>query len=223
MVYSHHDIRQCLDHSWRSLPRPTAVHVSCVANDLVNTVTEWTQANWQTSPDYARVEKAAQGVTNSYPEYTRLGVDRWLSLIAAHQDSQRPACVIDCGTAITIDGLQADGQHIGGIILPGLGLMQESLYATAASLGESRGRLSSESQAGLAQSTEEGIISGCRLAAAGAIEMIRRKLQEKYADAVDYVITGGDAEIIMADLPCNPRHEPHLVLQGLAIIAGADS
>lgn len=223
MIYTRTELAQELDLYWQSLPRPKQVHVSCVADrPVVDALTAWTETHWQVQPQFAKVRKSAHGVINSYTDHTRLGIDRWLALIAVHNDVHNTACVIDCGTAITMDGLHADGRHMGGIILPGLELMRESLYTKSSALARPENPVSTDKRAALAQSTEQAVDSGCRLAAAGAIERVKRSMEEKCTAAVDYIITGGDAEIIMPELSFRPRHEPHLVLQGLAVEAGVD-
>lgn len=224
MTYTRTKLAQDLDKYWQSLPRPQQVHVSCVADsEVIDALTAWIENHWQVQPRFAEVRESAHGVVNSYTDHTRLGIDRWLAMIAVHNDAHNTACVIDCGTAITLDGLHADGRHMGGIILPGLELMRESLYATSPAISGSHNPVPSDIRAGLAQSTEQAVDSGCRMAAVGAIELVKRSMEEKCNAAVDYLITGGDAKIIMPELSFRPRHEPHLVLQGLAIEAGVDS
>jgi len=76
------------------------------------------------------VSKAAQcGVRNGYAEPAQLGTDRWLALIAAYAHMKRaiqtsgdtayPQLVVMAGTALTIDALTADGEFLGGVIVPG--------------------------------------------------------------------------------------------------------
>ncbi|HKK16421.1 MAG TPA: type III pantothenate kinase [Gammaproteobacteria bacterium] len=222
-TYNRQEVRQCLDRNWHAFNRPQQVNVSCVADaTVIDALTAWTGEHWQLQPQFARVEKTAHGVTNSYEDHTRLGIDRWLAMIAVHRDRHTAACVIDCGTAITIDGLLANGQHMGGVIVPGLDLMRKSLYAMSPAVRAQNTDVKPV-LCGLARSTEAAVMSGCRLAAAGAIEMVSRSLQEEFDGAVEFIITGGDAGVLMPELTCNPRHEPHLVLQGLAISAGVDA
>lgn len=219
-AYRRLDMKQCLDQNWQSLSAPARVNVSCVADPaVIDALTAWTEQHWKLRPQFARVEKAAHGVTNSYADHTRLGIDRWLALVAVHHDRHGTACVIDCGTAITIDGLQADGQHMGGVILPGLDLMRESLYNTSPAV-RPRGTNEVTAVSGLAQSTEQAVVTGCHHAAVGAIERVGRFIENQHGGRVEYIITGGDAQILIPALTCHPRHEPHLVLQGLAIAAG---
>ena len=69
----------------------------------------------------------AAGVRNAYRDPAQLGVDRWLAIVAAHRDPGGACCVVDVGTAATIDAVRGDGQHLGGFIVPGPDLMVGSL------------------------------------------------------------------------------------------------
>ena len=64
------------------------------------------------------------GVTHCYSIHSRLGIDRWLGLVAAHHCIKGPAMVVDAGTAVTLDCIAEDGTHQGGMIVPGLSMMK---------------------------------------------------------------------------------------------------
>ena len=66
-------------------------------------------------------------MTSGYRDPERLGVDRWLALIAARERSKQPTVIVDAGSACTIDLLDSEGRHLGGYILPGLTAMGEAL------------------------------------------------------------------------------------------------
>ena len=85
---------------------------------------------WDLQPEYIRVTKRACGVTNAYDVAADLGVDRWAALVGAHQGSSGPVCIVDCGTAITIDALSPAGEHLGGLIMPGITMLAELLVRT---------------------------------------------------------------------------------------------
>ncbi|MBN8430477.1 type III pantothenate kinase [Microbulbifer salipaludis] len=78
---------------------------------------------------FARVRAECGGVRCAYRDTSRLGVDRWLAVLAAFRRDPSPALVVDCGSAVTLDLLGAGGEHLGGYIVPGLGLMRRALYA----------------------------------------------------------------------------------------------
>ena len=167
-------------------------------------------------PEIATASAVCCGVTNAYAEPGRLGVDRWLALIAANAVSGGIRVVVDCGTAVTVDVLDAEGRHLGGQILPGLGLMHRCL------VGNTRVDVSFVSPAGLLGSDTEGCVaSGIHHAVAALIDRVGgHSGSDEKAAAV--IMTGGDAEAIAVMMNVTTEIRPHLVLEGLALWAGLD-
>ena len=117
---------------------------------------------------FASVPQLA-GVRNGYRNPAQLGCDRFAAAIGAHALEPGKALVVaTCGTATTIDALSADGDFLGGMILPGLGLMASSLARNTAQLPQIAA--SGAVPAGFADNTDDAILSGCLSAQAGAIE-----------------------------------------------------
>lgn len=150
------------------------------------------------------------GVTNSYAEPHRMGVDRWLAMLAAKHDRAEPVAVVDAGTALTIDLVSATGQHEGGYIIPGVGLMERSLLRDT-----QRVRFDEDAPATLAPGTSTAgcVRSGLWVAAFGSVQLV---LQRHPHHRV--VVTGGDGQALMS-LGINGEWRPHLVLEGLALTA----
>src|SRR5690606_40574629 len=112
-----------------------------------------------------RVEARWRGLHCAYAQPERLGVDRWLALLAAHHDAPAaPALVISAGTALTVDRLDPAGRHRGGVIAPGLAAMREGLFAAAPGLA---GFDQGQAGAGMATDSADAIASGCLQAALG--------------------------------------------------------
>lgn len=172
-------------------------------------VLEFTQAcerQWHMSPSYAHSTMQHGGVINAYGnDSATLGVDRWLGLLAAREMSG-DVCVVDCGTAVTLDVLRSDGQHLGGYILPGLAMMSGALLRETA-----RVRFNAEGSVALAlgRSTSEGVKNG---AMAAIVSLIERVTAEQHARLV---LTGGDAGSISPLLRIQHAVEPELLLYGL--------
>lgn len=166
---------------------------------------------------FARSEKSACGVTNSYAQPRRMGVDRWVAMIGAWGEFRAACLVIDAGTAVTLDALDADGKHLGGQILPGVALMTEALAQGTSDIPATRpGSL--QSSRGLdmfADDTHGAVVHGALNAVVGAAERARRALRGAELDP-RLILTGGDASRILGSLDGEPIHRPHLVLQGLA-------
>jgi len=169
---------------------------------------------------FIRSEGVACGVTNGYHQPERLGVDRWVALIGARASCDSACVIVDAGTAITIDALNADGHHLGGQILPGLVLMAEALEENTSDLPSLSDRLSDAiGNADLfANSTSAAISRGVVGAAVGAIELALRGLRKDGLDPA-LLITGGDADLINGLLGEAAQLRPDLVLEGLACLA----
>ena len=172
-----------------------------------------------TDVHFARAGKAAYGITNSYKQPRRLGVDRWVAMIGARAELRGAICIVDAGTAVTIDALDKDGQHLGGQILPGLQLMASALGKDTSDIGASARtpRNPGNRIQMFARSTSAATYNGSLSAVCGAVERAVRAMRaEGFRPKI--VLTGGDASRILKQLDGNVLHRPHLVLQGLAFI-----
>jgi len=114
---------------------PDSIHVSNVAGDgLLPNLDAWSCRQWQMKPVSVRAQPAFAGLVNGYDDPATFGVDRWAALIGARCLHDGALCVIDSGTATTVDVVRADGRHIGGAILPGIYTMRRSLGKYTAAL-----------------------------------------------------------------------------------------
>ena len=166
---------------------------------------------------FAHAEKAGYGVTNSYRRPRRIGVDRWVALIGARAEFKSAVCVVDAGTAVTIDAVDRAGKHLGGLIIPGLALMATSLHLNTGEIPLVKtARKPTASGSGLFANTTDGAVqNGARAAVTGAIERAAKALRAAGLRP-KLVLTGGDASRILKEIDGNVLHRPHLVLQGLA-------
>jgi len=210
---------------WKGIYHPRRLAVSCVsANQLLELVQAVARELWL-DIDIILVKPQAQafGVINAYRQPEKLGIDRWLSLVAVWGQYHSPACIVDCGTAITVDLIDADGRHQGGLISPGLTLMKKSLGLGTEALPFSEpnqvfGRASSLPMTpvspSLADFTEAAICNGTLMAAIGLIEHVLAK-QPEYSQLI---LTGGDAELVAGQLDVASIVDPDLVLRGLLCV-----
>ena len=166
---------------------------------------------------FARSEREACGVVNSYRQPRRLGVDRWVAMIGARAEFTAPCLIVDAGTAVTLDALNADGRHLGGQIIPGVRLMAASLASETSDIPVVQRQASGSGGAMdmFGNTTAAAVGQGALNAVAGAIERALRILREQGGDP-EVVLTGGDASRILRSLDDAVHHRPHLVLQGLA-------
>lgn len=164
-----------------------------------------------------RAQSTCAGVRNGYAQAAQLGSDRFASLIGArHLFPDQRLLVVTCGTATTIDALEADGRFIGGMIAPGLGTMANSLAMNTALLPSVATAIREHV---FADNTHDAIISGCLSAQVGAIAQAMAQRQNPPARCV---LSGGAAPYIVPHLPFACDAVDNLVLLGLhASVAGA--
>lgn len=204
--------------AWKELETPARVLVSSVAGgDYDKSVHTWVKRRWKLAPEFLRSSKAQCGVTNAYKEPERLGNDRWAYLLAARAASRAPTIIVDCGTAITVDALAADGRHLGGLIAPGMELMASSLTSKAPCI-EILDR-ENHDIALLGSSTEVGVTGGVLYTAVSLVDRVFQDLRSELGNSARLVITGGDAERILPLLTAKPLLETEMVLKGLAVFA----
>jgi type III pantothenate kinase len=159
------------------------------------------------------------GLKNGYRRPEQLGSDRFASAIGARAlFPNRVLLVVTCGTATTIDLVSADGEFVGGMILPGPRTMAASLAASTAQLPDVAGP--AEFVATFADNTMEAIVSGCIAAQVGAIEHAFAQCLRRHAESdLQCVLAGGAATAIAASLAIPVAHVDNLVLIGLHAIA----
>ncbi len=196
---------------------PLQVWVSSVAGDAFEVaLAAQTQARWSLQPWFARASASAAGITNSYAEPERMGVDRWLAMLAAWQQAAGAVCVVQAGSALTIDFVASSGEHCGGYILPGLDSMQRALLNDTA-----RVRFPSANTQSLepGRSTAEAVHRGILLSQVGAVAVALERMA--HTDAVYFA--GGNGESLARALNREGAvFAPALVLDGLQLLAAAE-
>ncbi len=206
---------------WSHLANPNRVLVSNVSGpDIAKELDVWIKKVWQVNTEYVRSETHGYGVDNAYLDASRLGVDRWMAVVAAWNRYQRyreDICVVDCGTAMTIDGISKSGQHLGGLILPGYTMMQEILVNNTAEINMAR---TTGPSFNFSDSTEQAVNNGCHLAMLATIDRVVNSMKNDSNGQVRCIITGGNAELLIRDLAHEFEHDPDLVLHGLTIFSG---
>ncbi len=211
---------------WRALPAPERVVAASVAGgEREGLLRQWCVAQWGYAPEFLRAGAQAGGVRNAYRRPERLGVDRWAALVAARRSvAQAPVCVLDCGSAVTVDVLDAAGRHRGGWIVPGLSAQRSLLlHATRAlGLGDAAGdqALAGEAELALGCSTEEALEWGSRAAIVALAHEARAAAQRLCGAPAAGFLCGGDAPRLRPALEADWRYRPLLVLAGAALLAG---
>lgn len=150
-----------------------------------------------------------------YDQPSQLGVDRFLSMLAARERWPRErVLLVSIGSALTIDLLEADGAHAGGLIAPSPDAMHRSLASLGPQLAHGASSLNETPPAEFARDTAAGIASGCTFAAIGLIEHCERAAAARGKPPV-LVLTGGGAPALAQHLDTRTTLMPHLVLAGL--------
>jgi type III pantothenate kinase len=207
-----HDEMMALPAQFAKLPTPSKIVISNVAGTRIRSATIRVLEVWPDAPTpFWLVPQDSQcGVTNSYRNPAQLGSDRWAAVIGArHMLGSRPAMVVVCGTATTLDFLSADGLFKGGMIMPGLGLMLRSLHEGTAALPDQDGIFSH-----YPTQTVDAIASGCQHAQAGAIERLYA-LEARNTPEVVCLLSGGSAGTVAPRLTIPFQLHENLVLEGL--------
>ncbi len=203
---------------WGSLERPArAIIVSVAGAEARAGLTSGIWRRWAIEAEFVVSTETACGVRNAYAEPERLGADRWVAMIAARAITGQNCCVVDCGTAITIDALAADGRHLGGVIIPGMRLMREALYRDTQQIPPEDGQTRL-----FGQSTCDAVWGGAAYAVAAAIDGITARMEVVAGDG-PRLLTGGDAGSVSPFLQAPYQWEPDLIFQGLRVIAGPDA
>jgi type III pantothenate kinase len=170
------------------------------------------QLTWEDLPLEVRVE-----------EPSRVGIDRLLNAVAANRlrDAERPAIVVDLGTAGTVDLVAADGAFEGGAILPGTSLAAQALHSGTSSLPDFDIAAVNESVDIVGKSTEAAIAAGLYWGMVGSIGELIERISRQCQPAPQLFVTGGAAEDIVKHLSVAgvpARHVRHMVLSAIQLV-----
>lgn len=201
----------------RRLEPPEAVWLASVRDDAFNAgLSDSLAAAWPGIPVHA-VQTQAEfcGVICAYRNPSRMGVDRWLALLAAREITREPVCVVDAGSAVTLDALDELGRHLGGLILPGMAMARRMIQERTARVRVDE----SFTPAWWADNTSDALNNGTHWAIVSLIERFAAETGRRLAADCRLLLTGGDAPAIMDSLSLHGQYEPHLVLQGLSLVA----
>lgn len=187
--------------------RPTRIVACNVAGETMRQRIDALAVRLGLPLDWLVSTPKACGVTNGYEHPAQLGADRWAALIGARALHQERCIVVMAGTATTIDALDESGRFCGGLILPGLDMMRTALARHTADLPHATGHFRSQPA-----NTDDAIISGAIHATLGAIERLRRTLDE----TAGCLLSGGAAAELAPHLAPPCRQIDNLVLEGLA-------
>ena len=197
---------------------------SVAASDLQKQLESWVNRFLGQQVNWVAVDAVRSGVRNCYEDLAKLGVDRWMAVLGASQfrktsgDENSPVIVIDAGTAVTVELLDIDNHYRGGVILPGLVLMHDSLVGRTQGIDS----VMVDVVGVIGQNTQQCVNSGVRNGLLGAIERVIREICELLGcveSDVLLLLTGGDAGFVNENSNLEFIVLPHLVLNGLVSFA----
>ena len=211
----------CPDHSieplWGELDKPDRIVIANVAGaEIGATLRDWLVRKWQIQAEFVKPQAEAFGVLNGYEDPLKLGVDRWVGLVGLRHHYDLPACLVDCGTAITLDFLDLNGVHRGGLIMPGLLLMRRSLQVGTHGITT----FGNETGHSLGENTGAAIANGLRCAASGFVEQGFSDLVSKCRSQPTLVFTGGDGRSVAERISVPSVYDAGIIVKGLSIVAG---
>jgi type III pantothenate kinase len=186
------NIDKLADGPWAALPKPARMLGCAVAGDAVKRrAEEQMDELWDVPAQWVYATAAEAGLSNGYDHPTRLGSDRWVAMVGAwhrmlRQGPARPMVVVMVGTAVTVEGVDAQGRFLGGFILPGHGIMLRALESGTSGLRVPTGEVRP-----FPTNTSDALTSGGTFAIAGAVERMVQHLRAHSGAEPACFMTGG--------------------------------
>jgi type III pantothenate kinase len=187
------NIDKLSENVWQHITPPHCILGCAVAADAIKRRIQEQMELWDVSPQWVVASESEAGVRNGYDHPTRLGADRWVAMIGAHHrmlshGAPRPLVVVMVGTAVTVEAIDANGKFLGGLILPGHGIMLRALESGTAGLHVPTGEVRE-----FPTNTSDALTSGGTFAIAGAVERMVQHVRSHCNAEPQCVMTGGAA------------------------------
>ncbi len=211
------DLGKALKSAFGGMASPEGIWICSVAEARVNRILGAAcHSFWGHSPSFVESGRRGRCLLNRYDKPQELGVDRWLAMIGAKElYNKRPVVVIDAGTAVTIDYVDARGVFDGGIILPGIASMIYSLNSCTGRIRSTTASAMNERLSWQNRTTREAVENGVMLAVVSAMDGAIRHYKNLAGPDLKLILTGGDAQQLAAATPHETLVAPDLVLIGL--------
>ncbi len=200
--------------------KPERVLIANVAGERMGKLlTRSTKKAFGFKPEFVTSARSFRELTNGYLDPTLLGADRWLAIIGAWTIARAALCVVDAGTAVKVDSVDAGGQHLGGLIAPGIHMMREALLTKTGDIARAAERSSPSMSGVLANNTIGAVSRRAVYALAGMADRAAETVEQNTGTKPRLFFTGGDAAMITAAMRTPGEIVPDLVLRGLAAMA----
>jgi len=216
------NIDRLADEDWKSLPPVTRMLGCIVAGDALRRRVDEQLEIWDLTPSWVVPSASEAGLHNGYDHPTRLGADRWVAMIGAlarmraqtAQAAPRPMVVVMVGTAVTVEAIDAQGHFLGGLILPGHGIMLRALESGTAGLRVPTGEVRE-----FPNNTSDALTSGGTFAIAGAVERMVQHVRAHCKDEPLCYMTGGAGWKMAPSMSVQCELVDSLIFDGLRQIA----
>ena len=213
------NIDKLAEGAWATLAEPRRMLGCVVAGEAVRRRVEEQMEIWDLLPSWVVPSQQEAGLTNGYDHPTRLGADRWVAMIGARdwllrRGEQCPAVVVMVGTAVTVEAIDPAGRFLGGLILPGHGIMLRALESGTAGLRVPTGEVCE-----FPTNTSDALTSGGTYAIAGAVERMVRHLRQHTGMEPRVIMTGGAGWKMAPSMSVACELHDNLIFDGLMAIA----
>jgi len=216
------NIDKLAEGAWSTLPAPTHILGCAVAGDAIKRrAREQITESWDVAPHWVVASESECGLRNGYDHPTRLGADRWVAMIGAYhrmlaQGAPRPMVVVMVGTAVTVEAVDAHGVFLGGLILPGHGIMLRALESGTAGLHVPTGEVCE-----FPTNTSNALTSGGTYAIAGAVERMVQHVRNHCAAEPKCIMTGGAGWKMAPSMSVPFELVDNLIFDGLLQLANS--
>ena len=213
------NIDKLAEGAWAQLPQPDRMLGCIVAGDALKRRVEEQLEIWDVAPQWVVASAFEAGVSNGYDYPARLGADRWVAMIGAwHRmlasGPVRPLVVVMVGTAVTVEAIDASGKFLGGLILPGHGIMLRALESGTAGLHVPTGDVCE-----FPTNTSDALTSGGTYAIAGAVELMVQHVRQHGGAEPKCIMTGGAGWKMAPSMSVQFELVDNLIFDGLLEMA----
>src|SRR3954454_12774294 len=144
-----------------------------------------------------------------------LGADRLVNAVASYERLGGPCISVDCGTAVNFDVVSAQGEYIGGVLMPGVEISLDALTSRGAKLP--RVDLVAPRRAN-GKGTVDAIRSGVVVGSAAAVDALLGRIQEELEEEAATIATGGLADVVVPYAEAIDAVDDLLTLKGLKLL-----